>query len=835
MHVQGQEKDEKNEKEKDSSDTSKLKKYSELLEGGTLQEGIFNIIRNKKDYYFEIPDSLMGREFLVVNKISRVPLQLNEAGLNKGMEFENKVITFEKDTLREKIWVRTLVPMVSSPGEDAITNSVKNNFSSSIVEAFDIASKNKKGASVVIKVNKVFNGKEQSFNDVLNNTGLGGSVKSGLSYIVGTKAFPRNVMIKSDLSTSVSEGGASLPITIRVACNIVLLPREPMQPRFLDKRVGYFSKKRWYFNDEQHAMEERKLITRWRLEPRAGDRERYLSGELVEPKDPIVFYIDPSTPKKWRDYIKQGVFDWQVAFEQAGFKNAVIAKEPTGEDADFDIDDVRYSVITYAASPKSNAMGPSVVDPRSGEILEADIIWWHNVMISLHSWMRIQTGAIDEKSRSNTFNDQHMGEAVRFVSSHEVGHTFGLKHNMGASYAFEVDSLRSRTFTDKMGGTAPSIMDYARYNYVAQPEDHLKAITPSIGIYDKYAIQWGYRWFDDRSKEEKYLKELVSQHNNDPLYFYGEQQDYKHTIDPRSQSEDLGNDAVRASQYGIKNLKRVLAHVLDWTYEEGDSYYKSGKLYMGIIGQWQLYNNHVLNNVGGVYLNTTVHGDGKRSYEPVAYDMQKKAVSYLNNEVFTFPGWLFVNDILEKTFPLKDSPLGPYEYSPYTLARELQYSVLYSLFQDDRLLRLLESGMYASDQGKKFTVNDLFDQTRNHVFAKTMKNKSLDTFERMTQKNYVDVLIVDINKLFEKTSKKSLQIPASLQIPTICNHVVNSGKAARNINFTSIKRVSEVTSVKKGELRTLLRLLQKKKNKGDRDTRMHYQDLINRIEEAINN
>ncbi|WP_461533222.1 zinc-dependent metalloprotease [Sinomicrobium sp.] len=833
--VAQEKKKEEGKSKKDSTETPALKKYSELVSEGTLKKGLFNVIKVKGDYYFEIPDSLMDREFLIVNKISSVPLQLNEAGLNKGMEFENKVVTFEKDSLLKKVWVKTSIPMVSSPEEDAITRSVRDNFSSSIIEAFDIKSENKEASSVVIKVNKVFDGKEKSFNDVFSNTGLGGSAKSALSYIEEVKAFPENLMVKSKLTTSVSEGEAAVPITIGVACNIVLLPEVPMTPRFMDKRVGYFTEKHWYFNDEQHAMKKQELITRWRLEPKPEDVERYLKGELVEPAKPIVFYIDPATPEKWRNYIKQGVFDWQVAFEQAGFKNAVIAKEAGDEDEDFDIDDVRYSVITYAASPKSNAMGPSVVDPRSGEILEADIIWWHNVMTSLHSWMRVQTGAIDPKARKNVFDDQHMGEAVRFVSSHEVGHTFGLKHNMGASYAFPVDSLRSKTFTSRMGGTAPSIMDYARYNYVAQPGDGVEAITPKIGIYDKYAIQWGYSWFPEEKTAAIQLRKLVEQHAGDPLYFYGEQQPPKDVIDPRSQSEDLGDDAVKASLYGIENLKRVLDHALEWTSEGGETYYRTGKLYMGIIGQWQLYNNHVMNNVGGIYLNNTVHGDGRTSYIAVPYEKQQAAVQYLNEQVFTTPEWLFVNDIINKTYPLKDSPLGPYEYSPYTLARELQYDLMYNLLKDDRLLRLLESEIYSSEDTKTFTVNELFESISKKLFGKTVKGQSLSAFERMAQKNYVDVLIVDLNKIFEKTSRKNLQIPSSLQIPMLCKQVKDSEVSVRNINFTALKRVSEVTSFKKGELYTVLQLLEKKKNRGDRVTRMHYLDLIGRIKEAINN
>ncbi|HAR71932.1 MAG TPA: metalloprotease, partial [Flavobacteriaceae bacterium] len=553
---------------------------------------------------------------------------------------------------------------------------------------------------------------------------------------------------------------------------------------------------------------------------------------LVEPKKPIIYYIDPSTPKQWRQKIIAGVHDWQVAFEQAGFKNAIIAKEPTADDKDFDIDDVRYSVITYAASPKSNAMGPSVVDPRSGEILEADIIWWHNVMTSLHDWMRIQTGPIDPKARGNKFSDEHMGEAIRFVSSHEVGHTFGLKHNMGASFSYPVESLRSKEFTDKMGGTAPSIMDYARYNYVAQPEDGVTAITPKIGLYDKYAIEWGYRWFPNQEMEKASLRKMIEKHEDDPMYFYGEQQSYLSTIDPRSQSEDLGDDAVLASEYGMKNLKRVSENILKWTYEDGKSYINTGKLYYQTIGQWDLYSNHVLANVGGIYLNNTYFGIDKKAYEPVPADMQRKAVNYLNENVIQLPKWLFFNDILDKTYAIKNSPMGPYEQTPYTLAREMQYGLIYNLFTDDRLLRILENELKHQELNSKekiYTVENLFDQVRNAAFD---KKSNLTILEKMTQKNYVDALIVSTNKLFEKTTVAGLTIDQNLQVPTICNYL-DEEKMARNINYSSMKRVSEVTTYKRAELQRVLTLLNKKKKNGDASTKAHYADLIIRIKEAL--
>ena len=834
--VYGQKKEdkkaEKDKTEKKDSTVTKVKKIDELIKKGSYKKGLFNTIQVKTDIYFEIPDSLFGRQFLVVNKLSQVPMEVNEAGLNKGMNYENKVISFYHDKVAKKVWVKTIVPQVSSPKNDAITASVKDNFSESIIEVFDIEAQNNDSTAVAIKVNKIFDGNQKSFNDVLTNIGLGGSVKANLSYVENVKTFPENIVVKSQLTTSVNEGGVDLAVTLGVTSNIVLLSTTPMQPRLADNRVGYFTEKHWFFNDAQHKMEDQRFITKWRLEPKDEDKEKYLKGELVEPKKPIIYYIDPSTPKQWRQKIIAGVHDWQVAFEQAGFKNAIIAKEPTADDKDFDIDDVRYSVITYAASPKSNAMGPSVVDPRSGEILEADIIWWHNVMTSLHDWMRIQTGPIDPKARGNKFSDEHMGEAIRFVSSHEVGHTFGLKHNMGASFSYPVESLRSKEFTDKMGGTAPSIMDYARYNYVAQPEDGVTAITPKIGLYDKYAIEWGYRWFSNQETEKASLRKMIEKHEDDPMYFYGEQQSYLSTIDPRSQSEDLGDDAVLASEYGMKNLKRVSENILKWTYEDGKSYINTGKLYYQTIGQWDLYSNHVLANVGGIYLNNTYFGIDKKAYEPVPADMQRKAVNYLNENVIQLPKWLFFNDILDKTYAIKNSPMGPYEQTPYTLAREMQYGLIYNLFTDDRLLRMLENELKHQELNSKekiYTVENLFDQVRNAAFD---KKSNLTILEKMTQKNYVDALIVSTNKLFEKTTVAGLTIDQNLQVPTICNYL-DEEKMARNINYSSMKRVSEVTTYKRAELQRVLTLLNKKKNNGDASTKAHYADLIIRIKEAL--
>lgn len=835
-------------KKADSTSKKEEKSYTELLKKATTLKGIFKVHQVENDYYFEIPLNLMEKDFLVVNKISSVPLSLNESGVNKGMNFDNKVIRFSRNKAAKTVWVKVIVPQVESPAGDAITRSVKDNFTGSVIESFKIEAYSPDSSAVVVKMNKVFDGTEKSFNDVFNDMGLGATPKTSLSAIEKIKSFPQNIVVRALMSTRVTDAGISVPISITVTTNILLLPEKPMKPRFADNRVGFFSTPRWYFSDAQHKLETRELVTRWRMEPKPEDRARYLKGELVEPVKPIIFYIDPATPPKWRKEIIAGVYDWQKAFEQAGFKNAIQAREVT-DTTDYDGDDVRYSEITYAASPKSNAMGPAVVDPRSGEILESDVIWWHNVMTSVQYWMRVQTGIIDPEVRNNDVSDQRMGHAIRFVSSHEIGHTLGLKHNMSSSASFPVDSLRSPAFTNRMGGTASSIMDYARFNYVAQPEDKVTNITPQIGIYDKYAIAWGYRWLpvDDPHQELPILKEWIKVHANDPLYHYGEQQQAKNIVDPRAQSEDLGDDAVKASRYGLANLKRMIPQILTWSAPEGDNYYQAGKLYLAAIWQWQTYAEHVTANIGGYYLENPVSGDGKDAYTPVPVKIQKGALEYFKEQVFTMPEWLFNKELLKKTFPVKDTPIGPMEYAPLNLRREYQYGLLYSLLGEDRLLRMLEMEVQFGKENV-FTVGELFKDIRPAIFAQTLKGKTLSITDRMLQQNYVDVLLVSTDKMLEKITKKSLFQTSLNNLPQTCDLGLNKDDAdlnyamknginpsanLRNIYVSAMSRTSEVAAAKRGELLQILTLLETHKNRGDEATKGHYMDLILRIRQSL--
>ena len=826
-----------NEAKKDSTAKDNTTAYDDFIKGAVTKDGLFKIHTIKEKIYFEIPNEVLGKDLLIVNKISSVPAQINNAGINKGMNYENKLIRFYKDEKNNKVWAKSFDPQISVNKKDNIARSVRDNYVESIIEGFEIKTYGKDSA-VVVQVNNVFNGTSKSFNNLFDNIGMGGSVRTKDSYIEEVKSFPQNVVIKSQLTTQVSEGKTTAEkadLTVGTTTNIVLLP-EPMVGRFSDDRVGYFTTPKIYFSDKQQRVDNKELITRWRLEPKEQEVGKYLSGQLVEPKKPIVYYIDPATPKQWQQAIIDGVHDWNKAFEKAGFKNVISARLPDPADKEFDVDDVRYSVITYAASSMANAMGPSVVDPRTGEILESDIIWWHNVMTLLQSWMRVQTGIIDPEARGNVFPDAKMANAIRFVSSHEVGHTFGLKHNMGSSFAYSVEDLRKPDFTEKMGGTAPSIMDYARFNYVAQEGDGVKQITPKIGVYDEFAINFGYRWTGKSSPEEELniTKSWIDKHDGDPKYFYGEQQ--SETIDPRSQSEDLGNNAMKAGEYGIINLKKTIPNIIEWSTKDGETYEEAKAFYNQVINQWYVYNTHTLANIGGFYLTPLVKGSKMKSYIPVPYQTQKEALNFLKKNILTLPKWLFINPLKDVLKPTKNTPAGAVEQSPYNIFRERQAAILYNLLHDERLLRILEAEFLQTEGNEKImTVAELFDDLRKFIFDKSLKNRSLTIAERMTQKNYVDALIIDVGRIYEKTEKGIFG-----KMPMICDYAQHNLEDKHSIDeqnltmyFSGMKRLSEVSSAKRAELIKVKKIILVAKNTGDEATKNHYEDMLIRLNKAL--
>ncbi len=835
----------KNKKKETTEEVSKTDFEKIASESNLVSRGMFNVYAQDGKYYFEIPVSLLQRDMLVVNKLQRVPFELNDAGVNRGTNYETQMIRFEWNKEEKKIRVRQSRPLPESPENDAITRSVRDNFISPLIADFKLEACNADSTSVIIQINDIYDGSETSINNVFDNINLGTSAVKDLSRIMSIKAFPNNIVATSELTTKVREGMSAVNVTVEVSSSLVLLPEKPMMGRLDDPKVGYFTKDLLYFSDSQQKTEEKKYITRWRLEPKPENHEAYLRGELVEPEKPIVFYIENSTPYRWRKYIKQGIEDWQVAFERAGFKNAIIAKELPDSIA-VNADDINYSVVTYAASSKANAMGPSILDPRSGEILEADIMWWHNVISMVQEWITVQTGAIDPKARGTKLPDEMMGDAIRFVACHEVGHSLGLRHNMMGSWTFPTDSLRSKSFTDKMNSTASSIMDYARYNYVAQPGDGVTAVSPHIGPYDIFAIEYGYRWYGlpTPEAEKDVLYDFLNKHNG-RLYKYSEAQDPRSAVDPRAQNEDLGDDPVRSSELGIANLKRIVPEIIKWTTtgEKGQTYEEASRLYYAVITQWNNYLYHVMANIGGIYIENTTVGDGVKTYTYVEKEKQEASLDFLLNEVLCYPRWLFDTEISDYTFLLRKNPTGVIEYAPSQILKNTQGYIFWDLLSNDRLMRMLENEL---KNGKKaFTVVEMMDKMHNSIFATTIKGGTPDVMERNLQKGFLDALItaaaesegVKINKQLTATSGN----PYLFHHTPWCSHnefAIEQAErmgARRELSFYGgqVNRISDAISVKRGELLRIKKLLESRRNTSDTAARYHYDDMILRINTAL--
>ena len=719
-----------------------LEPYERLIgKDAVSQDGLFNIHRVDDNYYFEIADSLLNREILVVTRFIKSPAGSGNYG---GEEIGNKTIVFEKGPLN-KIFLRIATFISEANEDDAISQAVNNSSVSPILEAFDIKSRNHEAQSSVIEVTKFINSENSllALNSKQKSTYQLTSLEKDKSYVREIKSFPINIEIrtvKTYKAKVTAKDKNSLPaaalsgfVTLELNNSLILLPKTPMKKRFFDPRVGYFASSNLEYGDEQQKVEEHAYIHRWRLEPRPEDFEKWKSGKLVEPAKPIVFYLDPATPEKWRPYLIQGINDWQKAFEKAGFKNAIIGKEWPENNEGMSLEDARFSVLRYFASPSKNAYGPNITDPRSGEILESHIGWYHNIMTLLHNWYMIQAGAVDSRARKMHFDTDLMGQLVRFVCAHEVGHTLGLRHNMAASYATEVAQLRDADWLRKHGHTS-SIMDYARFNYVAQPEDSIPPgdLMPRIGDYDKWAIQWGYSHIPadlPPAEEKDYLNKMVIDNisANPRLWFGGEGRDF----DPRSQREDLGNNAVLASNYGIMNLQRIVPKLTEWTKERAsDDYSNLDQVYNELVKQYDNYLFHVVKNIGGIYATPRTMGEAGDVYLPVPKSVQKEALVFLDNHIFKAPEWLLTNEILNQI------------QSPQTkeaVTRTME-NVMMNLLGGSRMSRMtFISERY--DEVDTYKPDEYLDDLQYLVWGEFNVFYQADTYKRKLQKTYVDNLI----------------------------------------------------------------------------------------------
>ncbi|WP_207423282.1 zinc-dependent metalloprotease [Desertivirga brevis] len=719
-----------------------MRPYKEVInDQAKTDKGLFKVHNVQDRYFMEIPDSLLGRDILVVNRISKGAAGVRASMMGyAGDQIGDNVIRFEKGP-QNKLFLKSISFNERSADTTGMYKSVLNSSVQPIVASFDIrtwaedtVSRQK---SYVIDIQDYLNGDNDVFffNPWVKNMLSITSLLNDRSYIQQIRSFPANIEIrtvKTFLKNNQSFPGMPplppSPVTFELNSSMVLLPRVPMKARYFDPRIGYFSTGYVDFDANPHGVKQVAMITRFKLEPKLEDVEKYKRGELVEPAKPIVFYIDPATPRKWVPYLVQGVKDWQVAFEKAGFKNAIMAKEPP-KDPNWSIDDASHNAIVYKPSDVPNASGPHVHDPRSGEIIETHINWYHSIMTLVRNWYMVQTAAVDPGARKLNFDDELVGQLIRSVASHEVGHTLGLRHNFGSSSTVPVDSLRNNAWLDAHGHT-PSIMDYARFNYVAQPSDKVsrKNLFARIGDYDIWAIEWGYRWMPEyKSAAEEVAplnKMIVERLSKNKRLWFGTEYD---ADDPRCQNEDLGNNSVLASQYGIKNLKRLIPNILNWTRQPNEGYENSAMIYKETINQFGQYVRHISRNVGGTY-NTpkTVEEKGK-VYEQVPYSRQKEAIAFLNTNLFNTPVWLINKDLI--------SLAG---VDPISSIKNLQTQALGQLLSLRTLSKLTSAeALYGREV---YTTAELFKDLRAGIWTELGRNSEIDLYRRNLQKSYIESL-----------------------------------------------------------------------------------------------
>ncbi len=728
--------DEEDDDGRPGRDRDGIQPYDEVItDEAETDEGVFTVHQLDDKVFYEIPEAELGKEFLWVSRIERTTAGVGYGGQSLG----NRVVTWERHG--DQVLLKSVSYAVVADLDQPIHRAVAAANNDTIIKAFDIKALSDTGAPV-IEVTSLFDTEVPEFSARSRLQARG--FARDRSFVEEVLSFPENIEVttthtytvpppsgsQTGPSTQNRRRGGMRPgsATVVLHYSMVKLPEEPMQPRLFDERVGYFSVRQIDYGRDEHRSPNRRYITRWRLEKQNPD------AAVSDPVKPITYWIDPATPTKWVPYMKKGVEAWQPAFEAAGFSNAVIAREaPSPEDdPDWSPEDARYSVIRWLPSTTENASGPHVHDPRTGEILETDIQFHHNVMNLIRDWYFVQVGPLDPRAQTLPLPDELMGELLAYVLTHEVGHTLGFQHNMKASSLYPPEKLRDPEWVKTMGHT-PTLMDYARFNYVAQPEDGIAVedLIPKIGPYDTWATMWGYKPIPDAASaddEKATLDEWARQ--QDETVWYRFSTPGARNADPGQLTEAIGDaDAVQSTALGLKNLERVAAMLLDATNAPGDPYDDLDELYGRLVGQWATEMNHVAAVVGGVTSQQKHFGQEGVRFTTMPRETQAGAVAFLNDHAFTTPMFLVDPEILRRI-----EPVGVLDR-----IRTSQARVLRTLMSGDRLARLVEQE--AIDGDVAYAPTDFLADLRGGLWRELDEPEvRIDAFRRNVQRTYLDLI-----------------------------------------------------------------------------------------------